>query len=212
MSDLREAARKIGGRKLIDMTGSRIGRLVVSGMSGIDKHGQAVWDCVCTCGKRKTFRGGDLRSGAIKSCGCYGSEVRRASATTQGGLGRTPTAEIWRSMLSRCNKPTDHSYPRYGGRGIKVCARWLDFQQFLADMGHRPDGMSIERKDNDGDYSPDNCLWATRSMQARNKRNTLRWNGRPLADIADESGKNYETLFYRLKKYGTPFPPHLEQR
>jgi hypothetical protein len=135
--------------------------------------------------------------------------MRQKAASTQNGLGRTKTAEIWRSMKSRCHKVSDPSYASYGGRGISVCTRWHVFANFLEDMGHAPTGLSIERLDNDGDYSPGNCMWATRTQQARNKRNTLRWNGKALADIADESGIGYDTLFSRLKKFGTPFPEHL---
>jgi hypothetical protein len=112
------------------------------------------------------------------------------------GFIKTPTYRSWIAMRSRCVDPNASGYKNYGGRGIKVCERWDDFLNFLADMGERPPGMSIEREDGTGNYCPENCKWATRKVQNRNKRNTklndvavadireLRLQGRPLKEIA----------------------------
>jgi hypothetical protein len=109
-------------------------------------------------------------------------------------------------MWTRCTNPNQPGWASYGGRGIKVCDRWKDFQQFLADMGDRPDGCTLDRIDNDSDYCPKNCRWRTRAEQNRNKRNTLvlAYAGRtqPLAAWAEELGLNYAALYSRLYCYG----------
>lgn len=118
------------------------------------------------------------------------------------GLHQTPIYRVWGSMISRCSNQKSASYPRYGGRGIKVCDRWRRFENFLADMGFPPDGHSIERKNNDGDYCPDNCIWASRSVQAKNKSNNtlLTLNGRTqiLAEWARELGVNPASILARI--------------
>ena len=108
-------------------------------------------------------------------------------------------------MVARCTNPKVAYFKHYGGRGITVCERWKDYLNFLADMGECPDGYSIERINNDLGYSPDNCKWIPKRSQARNTRNALRFEGKPLAQIAEETGIHYDTLYYRLKKHGTPF-------
>jgi predicted DNA-binding WGR domain protein len=103
----------------------------------------------------------------------------------------TPTYKSWIQMRRRCNQTTDPHYPNYGGRGIAVCARWDDFALFLADMGARPDGMSIDRIDNDGDYEPGNCRWATKEEQNRNKRHCYRISINGECMTAEEWGRRY---------------------
>lgn len=123
-------------------------------------------------------------------------------------LSRTSTYRIWIAMRSRCNNPKTANYDKYGGRGIKVCERWDNsFAHFLADMGERPPGLSIEREDNDGNYKPGNCRWATRSEQGRNMRRNrmVTHNGETLcmAAWAERLGIRWDTLYRRIKAKGS---------
>jgi hypothetical protein len=150
---------------------------------------------------------GALRRGATQSCGCLHLERAKehiAARNQTHGLSHTPEYEIWCGIIKRCCNPKNRSWKNYGGRGIKVCARWREsFGSFLADMGPRPSTThSIERKDNDGDYEPENCVWATPAEQARNTRRTLTITHenvtQSLADWALAKGMKQETLYKRL--------------
>lgn len=159
------------------------------------------------CGSAHAIAGvlrGDARIGRVSSCGCVGAAVQKSHATTHGMKG-TATYDSWCGAKGRCTNPDDKNYPRYGGRGIKVCQEWQEsFENFLSDMGERPDGTTLDRIDVNGDYEPGNCRWATATQQARNRRRSVyvERNGKKahLSEVAEEMGITYGAAFMRLKR------------
>lgn len=165
---------------LIDLQGKRFGRLVVLRKAGFRiygklKHKFHYWLCVCDCGKQKTIAGGHLRNGHAKSCGCFQADCRKRGSVTHGDSsgGKTSTEyNSWCNMLQRCTNRKRPRWRDWGGRGIKVCDRWRKFKNFLEDMGRKPGpNYSIDRfPDNNGNYEPGNCRWATWQEQVANQR------------------------------------------
>lgn len=177
--------------------GDRFGMLVLTAHLGvIGKESRVMMKC--DCGIEKMMRLAHIKSG-YKSCGC--SNHRRP--TSIKGLHNKkehPLYLSWMHMIARCECPTDKAYPSYGGRGIKVCERWHDINAFIADMGERPKGMSIDRINNDGNYEPGNCRWATALEQAGNKRRSIRIDGMCLMQKCRQVGIKYSSALYRVKK------------
>lgn len=184
----------------VNLIGAQFGRWTVVEFAGRGRKSEALWRVKCECGNERDLGAHILKYGGSLSCGC----LRLERITTHG---KTHTAEfkIWDGMKQRCHCPTDPGYERYGGRGIFVCQRWRDsFEAFLADMGTRPEGCSIDRIDNDGPYSPDNCRWATPKQQQRNRRAnrmfTINGETRCMSEWAEAFGVDYKTLKARIRQ------------
>jgi hypothetical protein len=194
------------GQHTKQIAGMKFGRLSVLSRAGNDKHGSAMWNCVCDCGVTGVFKGRNLTIGKTKSCGCWLLEQRRSPKKhghTSRTLGATSEYSAWKAMRQRCENPNNRSWKDYGGRGITVCDRWHTFSNFLQDMGKKPSpNLSIERVENNSGYTKENCIWATKRVQNRNKRNNiiLTHNGKSqtIKDWANEYGLLFGTLYFRI--------------
>lgn len=167
---------------MVTMIGERFGRLVV--VADAPRRGRRqCYECRCDCGAVAVKARADLLRGDTQSCGCLGRErsAERCAArathghgATRGGRRQTATYDVWAAMRQRCGNPKNKQYRHYGGRGISVCDRWLhSFENFLSDMGEKPPGKTLDRKDVDGNYEPDNCKWSTPEEQAQNRRDNV---------------------------------------
>lgn len=195
----------------IDLTGQKFGRLVVIEQAGKDKQGRYRWLSECDCGNKIVTNGYYLRCGDTKSCGCLNIEKTIERSTNHGHKTREKTSEIyeaWKGMIQRCTNPKNKAYHNYGGRGITVCNRWLhSFENFNEDKGKdwKP-GLTIERKDNEGNYEPENVEWIPREQQQRNTRRnrliTCFGKTKCLAAWAEEYNIPYGTLLARIDRLG----------
>lgn len=160
---------------IVDISGQVFGRLTVMSLTQGGKSSK--WLCLCECGSTVSVFSTNLRGGHSASCGCLREEQRKERSTRHGNAkdGKpTRTYKIWIGLRERCNNPRFRNWQNYGGRAISVCERWNSFENFLADMGEQPPGLTIERVNNELGYEPGNCVWATTAVQARNRRNNLR--------------------------------------
>ena len=200
------------GRKLMDRTGCRYGRLTVIGFDGKSSWGESMWRCQCDCGGEVSASGSNLTSGNVRSCKCLSRDTHTthgASSKKSGDLELRRTYQVWTRMLRRCYNPNHDTYKYYGGRGISVCDRWRNsFPSFLEDMGVAPKGLTIDRKDNDGNYCKENCRWATRLEQMNNTSRSVRLEtveGLPtISEAARGSGVKMHTVYARLKRGHDP--------
>lgn len=190
-------------------TGNRYGRLTVESLFEINKKRRSArWSCLCDCGARVIVSGTSLRTGHTSSCGCFHKEVvgainRTHNRSPQKGRAN-PTYGTWKSMHRRCSSPKDQAFKNYGGRGISVCPRWDSYENFEADMGAMPDGLTLDRINNEKGYSPDNCRWATRAEQNSNKRDNVlvEYEGKTMTVMALSKllKVQYSTLRYRVRQ------------
>lgn len=195
--------------KVNDLTGQRFGRFVVLTRVENGKNRKAQWLCRCDCGTEKIVHGYNLRTGRSKSCGCYQkdliAQVGKSHATH--GLSHTRLYAIWNGMVRRCHNPKAQRYDDYGGRGITVCDEWkndfMAFREWALSNGYRDD-LSIDRKDNDKGYSPENCRWATDLDQANNMSSNklLTYNGKTqnMKQWSEELGISYMALICRFER------------
>jgi hypothetical protein len=192
----------------LDLTNRRFGRLFVIDIYRPTKNGQRRWVCVCDCNNVAATTTARLLNGDCRSCGCLRMGLPKSHGHTVNGM-ISKTYKSWALMLARCYNKKNNRYYRYGGRGITVCDRWKDsFENFLADMGNRPKDCSLDRIRNDVGYCKENCRWATKLEQARNKTNArmIAYRGeiRALWDWAQTLNLNYDMLHARLMRGWRP--------
>lgn len=160
--------------KFIDITGKRFGRLTVISRSHVNQNKFIVWECKCDCGNTTYVVAHQMKHGKVQSCGCLNQEKRLERITTHG-FSKLPIYKVWKSMKSRCYNRSDKRYSRYGGRGIVVCVEWIisaeSFVRWAIVNGYKK-GLTIDRIDNNGNYSPDNCRFVTVAKNNRNSSNT----------------------------------------
>lgn len=194
--------------KSIDITGHKFGKLVAMERLPGSRSAPGKWRVQCDCGAISEVRLCHLKSGATQSCGCghrdENTRMLLREAATIHGYSHHPLYTTWKGMLKRCYDRSHHQFADYGGRGIDVCFRWHSFEQFADDMNPRPVGLSLERKNNEKGYSPENCCWATRVQQANNSRKNrvLEFAGKAMTVSlwARELGLAPRTLWARLDR------------
>ena len=192
----------------LDLIGKRFTRLLVIERLGRVGTNPAVrWLCQCDCGNTSTPVTRALMAGDSRSCGCLTIEASRLNGakTRTHGMKGTKTHNTWVAMKQRCLYPKNKQFKDYGGRGITVCERWMKFENFLADMGERPPGTTLDRIDTNGNYEPGNCRWATALEQGRNRADVVRVHGKTVQQIADETGVSYHTTYMRIRRGTDPY-------
>lgn len=189
ISNIHELQKHKKGRKVVDRTGQRNGSLVFESIASYGGR-TVLWNVRCDCGNMITIPAIQITYHDRKDCGC-----------SRHGMSKTNTYRIWFGIKRRCFDKKEQSYQNYGGRGITICDRWMDFAKFIEDMGERPSKADIDRINNDGNYEPGNCRWISRKENSSNKRNTIHiaFNGetKTLASWSETLGISHKTLYYR---------------
>lgn len=186
-----------------DLNGKKFGRLTALEPVGKNQKRSVLWRCICECGNESVVASDALSCGRIQSCGCLRLENLRkeSGGHARHGMHDTRLYSSWRAMLNRCqNKCDEEKFRAYGGRGISVCPEWREFEQFKewALANGYSDQLSLDRLDVNGNYCPENCRWATPKQQARNRRDNVTYQGKCLAEWAEEVGIGYQTLRKRI--------------
>lgn len=192
--------------KAKDVTGLRVGYLVAEARVGSDGR-RSIWRIRCDCGETRVMKLQNymklVREARPTSCGCRKKDFMREAFSTHG-MSKHPAYAVWRSMNDRCRLPTHQAWANYGGRGIAVCEEWqASFEAFWRDMGPTyQTGLTLDRTNNDGPYSPENCRWVTTKEQSRNKRNSTRvdtpWGVLTVSELAERTSIGVTTLLYRV--------------
>ncbi|KKN24355.1 hypothetical protein LCGC14_0895820 [marine sediment metagenome] len=187
--------------------GAQYSRLTVRSLAGYSKNRNCMYLCECVCGGTKSVSARNLHIGSVRSCGCLARESSRKTRWLKHGhrsRGMSPTYSSWMGMMQRCYRKRHPAYHRYGGRGITVCPAWHDFVAFKIDMGIRPDGLSLDRRDNDKGYDLGNCRWVTSKEQSRNRTNNhiLTCDGKSLciSEWAECTGLKKTTIRERISR------------
>ncbi len=201
---------------LINLTGRRFGLWIVLNRSSDLNIKSVMWDCKCDCGVTKPVNSSNLLSGGSMGCGCARYSNMGVASTTHGQTKNRkipPTYHSWAGMKARCSNSRHIGYANYGGKGIKVCERWLSYENFFEDMGEKPKGFSIDRIDANGDYTPENCRWASYTQQANNKTNnhviSALGETKTLQEWANSTGVSHGSLLFRIYKAKWPLEKAL---
>lgn len=193
-------------KAIMDLTGQKFGLLSVVDRAENDKFGKTQWLCCCDCGSRKVIAGASLKRGLTNSCGCIRKQVMKKRQTKHGFSKKERLYGIWLGIKSRCLNKNEPAYKGYGGRGITICDEWLNdylaFRNWSLANGYK-NNITIDRKDNNGNYEPSNCRWTTQKIQANNTRTnhliTLDGKTRTLSEWSEDVGIKRETIAMRLR-------------